>query len=351
MGVLKENFGQTKAGEDAYLYTLENSKGMKVKISNYGGAVVSVLVKDKNGNIDDVVLGWDDVSGYEDNGCFLGVIVGRNANRIANSEFEIDGVKYQLEKNENGNNLHSSFEYGYHKRIWDSQVQEEKNAVVLRLHSPDGDQGFPGNCNIKVTYTLTEDNELKIAYEAESDKNTIINLTNHSYFNLAGHKSGTILDHQLKLHASAYTEIQEGAIPTGRLVSVEGTPMDFRQGKEIGEEINAEYEQLKLTNGYDHNWVIDKTVAGVEKIAEVIQKETGRKMEVFTDLPGVQFYAGNSIGSKVGKEKMEYKDHSGMCLETQYFPNSANERAFVTPEFGKDKKYKTTTIYRFSIEE
>lgn len=342
-----EIFGKNGEGKEITRITLENKKGMKAGVINYGAILVSLVVPDKNGKTEDVVLGYDTMEGYLTNSSFFGATVGRNANRIAGAKFEIDGVTYQLDANENGNNLHSSFTEGYHAKVWDFACNEEKNEVTFSYVSPDLEQGFPGTLHISVTYRLTEENELQIIYHGKSDKKTVVNLTNHSYFNLAGHASGNILKHKLWLNASHFTPVVPGAIPTGEILTVEGTPMDFRTFKEVGKEIEEPFEQLTLTGGYDHNWALDTEVGKVEKIAEVKEETSGRVMEVYTDLPGVQFYAGNFIADCIGKNKVAYTKRSGLCLETQYFPNAVNEPAFLSPVIEAGEEYKTTTIYKF----
>lgn len=342
----KELFGTTKDGKEIYRYWLENSKGMKAGVINFGAILVNLFVPDEKGNVDDVVLGYDELEPYFVNGSFFGATVGPNANRIGGACFELDGKRYQLDNNDGGNNLHSHMEQGYHKRVW--EAEEGNESVTFSIKDADGSMGFPGNKEVSVTYTLTEENELKIHYQAESDQNTIINMTNHTYFNLAGHGNGKIYDHVLKLDASCYTPIVKGAIPTGEIISVEGTPFDFTEGKAIGEEIEADNEQLKLTRGYDHNWVIDGADGTIRKFADVTEPVSGRHMEAFTDLPGVQFYAGNSITDQTGKENAEYGFRSGLCLETQYYPDTANKTQFPSSVFGPDRKYDSTTIYKFS---
>lgn len=346
MCVRKELFGQTKDGTQIYKYWLENSKGMKAGIINYGGILVNLIVPDKNGREDDIVLGFDELESYFNNGSFFGVIVGPNANRIGGASFVLDGQKYQLDKNDGENNLHSHYELGYHKRVWD--VKEGDAQIILSLEDADGSMGFPGNKKVQVTYSITEDNELKIHYEVSSDKNTIINMTNHTYFNLAGHKA-KVYDHILELKASAYTPVVAGAIPTGEIAPVAGTPFDFTKAKRVGDEINADNEQLKLNGGYDHNWVIDNADGTLREFATVKEPVTGRQMKAYTDLPGVQFYAGNFIAREVGKENVTYGERSGMCLETQYFPDSANKVNFPSAVFGPDRKYVSNTVYKFYL--
>lgn len=342
----KELFGTTKDGKEVYRYWLENSKGMKAGVINFGAILVNLFVPDGKGNTDDVVLGYDSLDPYFVNGSFFGATVGPNANRIGGACFELDGKRYQLDDNDGGNNLHSHMEQGYHKRVW--EAEEGEGSVTFSIKDTDGNMGFPGNKEVSVTYTLTEENELKIHYQAESDQNTIINMTNHTYFNLAGHGNGKIYGHVLKLDASCYTPIVKGAIPTGEIAPVAGTPFDFTGGKKVGEEIDADNDQLKLTGGYDHNWVIDGADGTVRKFADVADPVSGRHMEAFTDLPGVQFYAGNSITGQAGKENAEYGPRSGLCLETQYYPDTANKPQFPSAVFGPERKYESTTIYKFS---
>lgn len=341
----KELFGKTSEGKEVYRYWIENSKGMKAGVINFGAILVNLIVPDQNGKVDDVVLGYDTLEPYLTNGSFFGATVGPNANRIGGAAFELDGVRYQLDVNDGVNNLHSHMEKGYHKWLWN--VSEDKDSVVFSIEDEDGNMGFPGNKKISVTYTVTEDNELKIHYQAGSDKNTIINMTNHSYFNLAGHGSGKIYDHVLTLNASSYTPIVPGAIPTGEIADVAGTPFDFRSGKRVGQEIDADNEQLKMTKGYDHNWVIDGADGSLRKFASVTEPVSGRTMEAYTDLPGVQFYAGNSISEHVGKDGVTYGARSGLCLETQYYPDTANKPQFPSAVFGPDRKYNSVTIYKF----
>ena len=344
-----KDFGVTKGKEVVKLVTLKNQNGMKMSVTNYGASLVSLHVPDKNGEIADVVLGYDDLLGYEENAPFLGNTIGRSGNRIANANFVIDGITYNLCANENKNSLHSC-PNGYNSRVWEiKEIDEEKNAITFSLWSPDLEQGFPGNLQIEVTYSLTNENEVKIYYNGKSDKKTVINLTNHSYFNLAGHNAGNILEHKLKIAADEYVPVQDSAsIPTGELACVTNTPMDFTEFKSIGADINANFEQLNFTGGYDHNYALKTTGAAVELVAEVIEEKTNRKMQVFTDLPGVQFYAGNAINQCKGKAGAVYTKRSGFCLETQYFPDAVNQPEFVSPIFDANEIYETTTIYKFS---
>lgn len=345
MGIKKELFGKTKSGEEIYRYWLENSRGMKAGIINYGAILVNLIVPDKDGNAEDVVLGYDTLEPYFENGSFFGAVIGPNANRIGGASFELDGQTYRLAANDGDNNLHSHKELGYHKRVF--EVAEGENSLILSLGDTDGSMGFPGNKKIKVIYTITEENEIQLAYEVESDKDTIINMTNHTYFNLAGHNKGQIHDHVLELKASAYTPTLPGSIPTGEIVAVAGTPFDFTQGKRVGEEIGADNEQLKLAGGYDHNWVIDGYDGTLREFAVVTDPASGRCMKAYTDLPGVQFYAGNFITEQTGKENAGYGSRSGLCLETQYFPDTANKPEFPPAVFGPDRKYHSKTVYKF----
>ena len=345
MGITREQFGKTKDGQQIYKYWLSNKNGMKAGIINYGAILVNLFVPDHEGNLEDVVLGYDDLEDYFGNGSFFGSTVGPNANRIGNASFTLHGVKYQLAVNDGVNNLHSDYEKGYHKRVYD--VTEGTDSVTFALKDEDGSMGFPGNKSVKVTYTLTEDNELKLHYEAESDKDTIINMTNHSYFNLSGHNAGNIEDTILELKASRYTPVVAGAIPTGELAPVEGTVFDFTTAKKIGQDIVKKEEQLLLVQGYDHNWVIDDTDGTLRHFATATEPEGKRVMKVYTDLPGVQFYAGNCISPCTGKSGAKYGPRSGFCLETQYYPDTANKPEFPQAVFGPSKKYETTTIYQF----
>ncbi|MCR4991015.1 MAG: galactose mutarotase [Lachnospiraceae bacterium] len=346
MGVTKKEFGKTKDRKQVYKYEIVNGKGMKAVVMNFGAILTELYVTDKNGVTKDVVLGYDTLRPYFKNSSFFGATVGPNANRIANASFDLNGIKYQLAVNDGKNNLHSDFKIGYHKRLFDASFDE--NSVTFTLKDPDGSMGFPGTKYISVKYSLTDDNELVIDYSATSDKETIINMTNHTYFNLCGHNSGRIEDHVLTINASNYTPVVKGAIPTGEIAPVENTVFDFRTPKRVGDHIDDKQEQLKLVKGYDHNWVLDNYDGSVRKIAEVTAKNSNLKMEVFTDLPGVQFYAGNCIGKTVGKDNTKYGVRCGLCLETQYYPDTANEPSFPSAQFGPSRKYETKTIYKFS---
>lgn len=337
-------FGVTKDGQEVTCYSISNSKGMRADFIDYGANIVRLFVPDKNGNAEDIVLGFDDVAGYEVNGCFFGSFIGRHGNRIGDAKFELNGKTYELEKNDGKNNLHGGTP-GYNKVMYKAETTD--NSVTFSRISPDGEQGYPGNLEISVTYTITEENELKITYNACSDADTLCNVTNHSYFNLKGHKGGEITDHEVWLKANGFTATSDDLIPNGEIIDVTGTPMDFREKKAIGKEIEADYQPLIIAGGYDHNFVLDKEAGKIEKIAEVSEATSGRTMEVYSDLPGVQLYTGNFIVKEDGKEGQVYTKRTGLCLETQYFPNSINVPSFDSCVIKANEKFASTTIYKF----
>ncbi len=344
----KEVFGTTKTGVEACKYEISNKNGMKVVVSDYGATIVAVYVKDKNGELRDVVLGYDDLASYENETCYFGATVGRNANRIANASYVIDGVTYKMEVNDNENNLHSG-KNGVSDKVWAVEAHTE-SAITFSIVSKDMEQDFPGNATMKVTYEVSEDGKLAIKYHVVSDKKTVINMTNHSYFNLAGHEKGDVLDQELCIAASNYTPvINSHAIPTGEVAPVAGTPFDFTTVKTIGQDIKADFEQLVFGNGYDHNYAIDKKTAGMEKIVTAYCEESGIQMDVYTELPGVQLYTGNFVDGQVGKGGVKYVKHSGFCLETQYFPNAVNEPSFASPVYDANEAYISETVYAFSV--
>lgn len=345
MAVDIQNFGKTLDGKEIMLYTIKNSKGMQAAVTNVGAALVKLLVPDAGGRLDDLVLGFDSGEDYYNNESFFGAVVGPSANRIGGAAFELDGVEYRLAVNDGPNNLHSDFEKGYHKAYWDAKTGE--NSVCFTLEDTDGNMGFPGNKKIQLTYTLDEKNGLELHYHARSDKRTVLNLTNHTYFNLDGHDSGKIEEHELTLNAGRYTPVVFGAIPTGELASVAGTYMDFTQPKVIGKEINEPWEQLLLTKGYDHNWVIDGADSSLRHFATVKAPKSGRVMKAYTTLPGVQFYAGNCIAPQRGKGGALYGPRCGLCLETQYYPDTVHQPDFPSCIFGDDREYDSVTVYRF----
>lgn len=349
MAVKIRDFGTAKNGEVIKAYTISNSKGMEATIINYGAILQSLIVPDKDGNKEDVVLGYDTLEPYFENGSFFGATVGRNANRIKDAQFTIDGKVYQLAVNDGPNNLHTDFDNGMHKRVFEVQVEEGNNAVVLFVDEKDGANGFPGNLELTVTYRLTEENELLIAYHGVSDKKTVINCTNHSYFNLAGHASGNIHDQFIQINASKYIPVVAGAIPTGEWAEVAGTPFDLTKPVKIGAHVDDDYEQLTLVQGYDHNFCIDNADHTMRECAVAYDEKSGRRMSVLTDLPGVQFYAGNCIGDTTGKGGKLYTKRSAFCLETQYFPDSMNQESFESPVFDAGTEYRTSTVYKFDL--
>lgn len=340
--ITKRFFGKS-GGKDVFAYELANKdKSLKAEIITYGGIVRTLVY---NGT--DVVLGRDTIEEYENNtGCF-GALIGRNSNRIFGGEFSLNGKKYTLAKNDNGVcNLHGG-NIGYNKRVWDAkEVDGDEPSLVLSLFDPDKTEGFPGNVNVKVTYTVTCGNQLKIHYEAESDADTVINLTNHSYFNLNGHASGNTGNHTFKMEASFYTPNTKDCYPYGEILSVEGTPFDFRKEKKLSDGLNADFEQIKMFNGFDHNFVLDGS--GYRKYAVVTGDISKITMECYTDLPGVQLYTGNGIEQgRVCKEGALYDTHGGFCLETQKFPNATNIPFFPSIFVKKGEKYDTVSAYKF----
>lgn len=346
MSISKEFFGTARDGKEVYAFTLENANGMKARVINFGAILVNLYVPDRNGNVEDVVLGYDSLEDYYRNASFFGATIGPSANRIGNASFQINGKTYQLDVNDGPNNLHSNKELGYHKRVWNVEDVGD-NSVTFSVEAPDGDMGFPGNKKITMTYSLSEDNQLKFSYHGISDADTLINMTNHTYFNLSGHQAGKIEDHILTLRASRYTPVLPGSIPTGEIAPVAGTPMDFTNPKPIGQDIGADFEQLKLAFGYDHNFVIDDADGTLREIAMVEDVKSGRKMKAFSTLPGVQFYAGNCIEEETGKGGTPYGARVGMCLETQYFPDTINKPNFPSAVFGPDRDYDSVTVYQF----
>jgi aldose 1-epimerase len=346
-GVKTSVFGKTKDGREAHLYTLSNKSGMQVIISDFGGTVVSIKVPDRNGKIGDVVLGYDTLSGYQEGTASFGATVGRYANRIGGAKFSLDGKEYTLEKNNGENHLHG----GFNKVLWDAQPATGKDGSSLKIHylSKDGEENFPGNLSVTVLFTVTDANELKIEYTATTDKKTVLNLTNHSYFNLK--ESGSILDHQLTLKASRFTPVDAGMIPTGELRPVAGTPFDFRKATAVGARIDQDDEQLKLGHGYDHNWVLDAGMKAEPSLAAVLyEPTTGRVVEAWTTEPGIQVYTGNFLGGPPpGKGGKIYEPRFAVCLETQHFPDSPNHPDFPTTTLAPGKEFHSITIYKFSV--
>jgi aldose 1-epimerase len=347
----KSSFGKTPDGEQVDLYLLTNKNGVEAAISTYGGALVSLKVPGRNGKLGDVVLGYDSVDGYVNDKSYFGAIIGRYGNRIGHAQFTLDGKTYTLAKNNGENTLHGGIK-GFNKAVWTAKEIPAKNGQALELTylSKDGEEGFPGNLQVRVIYTLTDSNELKIDYSATTDKKTVVNLTNHSYFNLAGPGSGDILGHTLMMEADKFTPVDSGLIPTGELRDVTGTPFDFRKPTAIGARIDAHDEQIKLGGGYDHNFVLRRKVGDpISLAARVVEPKTGRVMEVWTTEPGVQFYTGNFLdGSASGKGGISYTKRSAFCLETQHFPDSPNQLKFPSVVLSPGGQYHTTTIYKFS---
>jgi aldose 1-epimerase len=349
--IVKKEFGKTADGKAVEIYTLTNSRGAEAAIITYGGAVVSLKVPDKSGKLGDVVLGYDSIAAYEKHTAFFGALIGRYGNRIGKGKFSIDGKEYSLATNNGENHLHGGVR-GYDKVVWKARPSTDSAGANLELSylSPDGEEGYPGTLNIKVVYTLTENNELKIVYSATTDKATVVNLTHHSYFNLAGAGNPSILDHVLTLNASRFTQTDAGSIPNGELRSVRGTPFDFTKPHSIGERIQDNDEQLKFGKGYDHNWVLDKKGKALTLAATVYERTMGRVMEVLTTEPGIQFYSGNFLdGSIKGKNEQEYPHRSGFCLETQHYPDSPNKKNFPSTLLKPGQRYSQTTIYKFSV--
>jgi len=346
--VTTQPFGKVPDGTSVELYTLRDG-AFEAQIATYGGVVVSLKTPDRKGNSADVVLGFDDVNGYVTNfngagDAYFGAIIGRYANRIAHGTFVMDGQRYSLPKNNGDNTLHGG-PHGFNNVVW--KAKEVSNGVELTYLSKDGEEGFPGNLTATVRYTLVN-GDLRIEYWATTDMPTVVNLTNHSYFNLAG--QGTILDHQLTLHASRFTPVDAGLIPTGELKPVESTPFDFRKATPIGARINGDDVQLHVGRGYDHNWVLDNVSGKLSVAAELYEPTSGRFMQVLTDQPGIQFYSGNFLdGSIKGKGGATYNLHDGLCLETQHFPDSPNHPGFPSVELKPGQHYHTVTIYKFSV--
>ena len=347
MAVNMSVFGKYPDGRDIVLYTISNKQGMQAAVTNLGAILVKLLVPDANGKVEDVVLGFDRGEDYLKNDSFFGAVIGPSANRIAGAAFTIDGTDYQLDVNDGPNNLHSHKENGYHKQLWTAETGDD--CVTFSLKDVDGNMGFPGNKEISVTYTLDDNNTLRLHYHAVSDKKTVLNLTNHSYFNLNGHGSGRMEGHELWLGASRYTPAAAGSIPTGEIASVAGTPMDFTSPKTVGRDIGSDFLQLQMAGGYDHNWVIDGWDGSLRHFATVKGEKSGRTMTAYTTLPGVQFYAGNFIDTQKGKDGVTYGPRMGLCLETQYYPNSVNQPEFPSCIFGEGKEYDSVTEYRFTF--
>jgi len=347
MNAHKDPFGQTSDGEDVFIYTLTNSKGLRVRTINFGATLVSLEVPDRDGNLTDVVLGFDDLEGYVKQATYMGVTVGRYANRIGNARFTLDGVEYKLSANHGVHQLHGG-QKGFDKVLWHTRevvAAEDEAWVRMTYLSKDGEEGYPGNLECTVTYTLTNADELRISYEAQTDKKTVVNLTNHSYWNLAGPGSGTILGHELMLHAEKFTLIDTDLIPTGIIASIQDTPLDFTKPRRIGARMH------QSGSGYDHNFVLSGAEGAIKPCARVREPNSGRVMEISTTEPGVQFYSANYLdGSVIGKKAQAYEKHAGFCLETQHFPDAPNKANFPSTVLEPGARYTSTTVHKFSTE-
>ncbi len=347
----KKKFGELADGREVFRYILSNRSGVRASVLDLGAVWNSMEVPDRDGKMADVILGYDSVEAYMKNGGHLGEIVGRNANRIGKAQFTLGGKTFILEKNDGENNLHSGTSY-YRDRIWKAETKEEngKSSVIFSLESPDGDQGYPGAASLCVTYTLTEDNGFEIHYEVVCDQDTVMNPTNHAYFNLAGHGSGSAMAQQVWIDADCMTAADAESIPTGEIRNILGTPMDFTQMKPIGRDIDMDYDQLKFGSGYDHNWVLKHEAGKLSLFAKAWDEKSGRLMEMYTDLPGVQFYTGNFLKSEIpGKDGVLYNPREGYCFETQFYPDAINKPEFPSPILRKGEKFDSTTVYRFLV--
>ncbi len=345
-------FGTTPEGAQVEQFTLKNEQGMEVKIITYGGRITSLKVPDQYGNFEDVVLGFNNLEQYLKENPFFGALIGRYGNRIAQGKFSLDGEEYTLAQNNGENHLHGG-EKGFDKVIWSVKESSEPNTLVLSYISEHMEEGYPGRLETVVTYTLNEDNSLDVEYEATTDRMTIVNLTQHAYFNLSGDFSKTILDHMVQINSDEFVPVNGSLIPTGKLMSVAGTPFDFRKPKAIGKEINASHEQLALANGYDHTWVLNEQDSGMRFAASAVHPESGRKLEVFTNEPGMQFYTGNFLDGTLPLQYGEgnYERRSGFCFETQHYPDSPNQENFPSVILEPGETYSSKTSFKFSVEE
>jgi aldose 1-epimerase len=351
-GIQRSEFGKMADGQGVDLYKLDNRNGVEVAITNYGGRVVSVVVPDRHGKMADIVLGFDNLAGYLGDNPYFGALVGRYANRIGKGEFKLDGKVCHLAINDNHvNSLHGGLK-GFDKQLWKArQLSQIPPALELTYLSKDGEEGYPGDLHVKVVYTLTDSNELRVDYTATTDKDTVLNLTNHSYFNLAGQGSGDVLKQVMMINAGRFTPVDSYLIPTGKFESVAGTPLDFRKPTALGARINDNFEQLKLAKGYDFNYVLDRKGPGLAVAARAEDPASGRVLEVLTTQPGIQLYTGNFLDGTVhGKGGVAYGFRSAFCLETQHFPDSPNHPKFPTAELKAGQTFHETTIYKFSTE-
>ena len=347
----RSEFGVLPSGEKVSLFTFRNASGLEVSITDYGGRIVTLKTADRGGKVDDIVLGFDTLDGYLGHNPYFGAIVGRYANRISNAAFTLDGTTFHLARNNGPNSLHGGTK-GFDKVFWIGRELASGGhpQLELRYLSADGEDGYPGNLEVRVTYTLTEDNELRIDYHARTDKRTVLNLTNHSYFDLSGQGKGNVLNHVVTLNADFFTPVNEHLIPTGELQSVAGTPLDFREGMPVGKHIDDSHPQLKLALGYDHNFVLNRAQQSLSFAARASDPQSGRTLEVHTTEPGIQFYTGNHLDESVkGKGGNIYGFRSGFCFETQHFPDSPNQPNFPSTELSPDEEFHSTTIFRFSV--
>ena len=349
--IKKQAFGKTMDGNEVHQYILKNKKGMEISVINYGGIITSWKAKDRDGIYQDIVLGFDNIYDYETKNPYFGALIGRYGNRIAKGKFSIDDKNYNLATNNDVNHLHGGTK-GFDKVLWDVDeiLGDSSASLVLKYMSSDMEEGYPGNLNVKVIYTLNNNDELSVIYEADTDKTTIVNLTQHSYFNLSGDFNEDISNHDLKINADSFLPVDSTLIPTGEIRDVIETPFDFLQPKKIGTDIEMNNEQINFGNGYDHCWVFNNYRDGVRFVASAYDDSSGRLLEVYSDQPGIQFYSGNFLdGSLKSKYEGNYDFRSGFCLETQNFPNSPNENSFPSPLLKPGEKYLSETIFRFSI--
>ena len=339
----QQEFGQTHEGQTAHLFTMQNENGLEVAITNFGGIVTSIKSPNRDGHVENIVLGFEDFDNYLQEHPFFGAIIGRYANRIADGRFELDGETYQLATNDGDNHLHGG-EQGFDKVLWEYEILGE-NSLALSYVSEDGEEGYPGTLEVRVIYTLTPENELSIDYEAETDQATPVNLTNHSYFNLSGDQTEGILDHELTINAGQYTPVDDGLIPTGELTDVQGTPFDFTSSERIGSRID------EVEGGYDHNYVVDHDQNDLKQVARLYEETSGRVMEVYTDKPGLQFYSGNFLdGTLQDPDGRPIEQYAALCLETQYFPDSPNQEHFPNTILREGEVYRSQTVYSFGTE-
>jgi len=343
-------FGKLPDNREVLQYTLTNRAGLSMQVINYGATITSLRVPDRTGKMADVVLGYDSLKGYVDGTNYFGAIVGRYGNRIGKGKFQVDGKQYQVTINDGENHLHGG-KIGFNKVLWQAKVSSDSAEPALELQyvSKDGEEGYPGTVTLKVTYALTDKNELRINYEGTTDQPTILNPTQHSYFNLSGSFANTILDHVMTIEADRFTPVDKGLITTGQLAEVANTPLDFRMPAAIGARINEPYEQMAFGKGYDHNWVLRGTAGQVRKAVELYEPKSGRLMTVYTDQPGMQFYSGNFLdGTARGKDSVAYQQRTGLCLEAQAYPDTPNKPQFPSVTLRPGQVYRQTTIYQFS---